>query len=447
MFPPELYLLVLELLSRRDDTASGALAILHLASTSHSHFGLASSWADRYARKDIQKIHELEATGEIPTVGASSRTGLSILCKRAAGICSVCNNRYVCNEPWTNLQVCDGCEPFYFPKISAQQLRQLYVFTPLGMEMTRGQKFEGRLISGVRYPSPGDKSRELGEKIFGPLYRWKDLQELISKKYLVGKREYGVGGSRERRSYRGEEYGYFCAPDETADANDWWPQALLWVKACAAWDLRLAPKSRNGLRPCMADMLVFREFRYRFDPTWCPKRTLQRELDDYFQCAGCWTDSKLWDKRPWRICNFPFQPRCLATSPLTSGAEVSQMWNELASYQNRCATVRAALKAFPCILQAPHFWGNFDLDEEGVGPKGAALLAAQAKLSWQGAPGRSFECLLLRLPNEMIEVRCLNLLGNCTNDVLESIPKSSKIDKVTGDPGGVYDYSQIETDI
>jgi hypothetical protein len=334
------------------------LAILHLASTSHSHFGLASSWADRYAKTDIQMIHELEAAGEIPKVGDSSRTGLSILCKRAAGICSVCNNRYVCTEPSTNLQVCDGCEPFYFPKISAQRLKWLYFTTELGMEATRNQKYRICYARAVRYPKTAEKIRGLGHQSFGPLYRWRDIQRLIAQQHIAEKQE-GDGGSQGQRTYVGEEYGYFCAPDEKAASERYWPHTLLWGRACARWDPQLTPEDRGRLRPCFSDMILFREFRYRFDPTWSPRspnRTVQMELDEYFQYARCWTDASLWNERPWRLCNFPHQPRCLTTTPSSSCSDWRQCMNELTFYQTQCAQIRAVLKSFPSILSMPNYW-------------------------------------------------------------------------------------------
>ena len=439
IFPPELYLRILEMLTPPDDTARGALAILNIASTSRSHYCLASHWANEFASNLIQKIRLLEERGDIPKQGNNSRTCLAILCKRAGGICAVCNNRYIHFEPRTKLQVCDGCEAFYFPKISVQRMRQLYEATEIGLEMMKDKECRTCFVRALKYSHSGEVGSALGEQTFGPLFLWADIQELIVKQYIVEKQDPNPGSWEQGPCYTGEEYGYFCAPNEKAVREPChWPHTFIWGRACARWDLRLSPERRLTLSPCMVDMLLFREFRYQFDRSWSPKRSLQTELDEYSQSARFWIDSSHWEMRPWRLCNFPHPPQCVITTPSTSESKLSKSWQHFTSYQTQCAKIRAVLKTFPLILRSPEGWGRCMSATES---KDEMRVLSSTDLSWKESDHPPIEFLLFRLNVESEDVHCMDLKGRCIIDALDCLSGVSRIDKVVRHSSSVEIFS------
>jgi hypothetical protein len=179
IFPPELYLLLLECLNCIDETAQGSVAILGVSLLSHSHYELVTSWVSRVAEEEILTMKELESKGNMPpTRNERPRTCLAIFCKKLSGICAVCNCRKETHELFTGIQLCQTCDALFFPKISLTRFNELFRATVLGQEKARDRKFRYRTQRTAGSDVAGLERQEPG-----PIFRWVDLQCLFSEAF------------------------------------------------------------------------------------------------------------------------------------------------------------------------------------------------------------------------------------------------------------------------
>jgi len=103
-------------------------------------------------------------------------------------------------------------------------------------------------------------------------------------------------------------------------------------------------------------MLLFTEFRYRFDPKWRPEPSPNHALARYLQCARHWATGRYWSFRPWRLCNFPRPIRSESVSKCNDQDLVHGSSNDNPAFwthQTLSAKIRTLLKAIPDILQSP----------------------------------------------------------------------------------------------
>ena len=350
-FPPELYLQLLEFLNYSDETARGSITILNLSLLSRSHHELISCWASRVAKDLRSRIMQEEAEGNIPSNNMRPQTCLSILCKRLAGICAVCNCRKDNDELFTGIQLCLTCDAFFFPKITATRFGDLFRVTILGEGNPRNLEFQRRRIC----PSTIVDAERLES---GPIFRWVDLNVLFSEGFYVRRRDQQPTQTAESKVYNMEEYGYFCPPNLKAYSKDYWPKSIVWATACSRWDDALAVSGRDVLRPSVMDMILLREFRYHFDRNWTSKRDLQYEMGEYFKIACHWVND--WGLRPWGLSNLPLRPRSSATDSILQTKHSKAKFD---IYQSHCAKLRKVLKIFPDILLVPRLWREYIADE------------------------------------------------------------------------------------
>jgi hypothetical protein len=269
--PPELYFMILENLRYPDETSKASLAILNLARTSRSHFNLINYWTEFSVSRA-----EFEARDILEDI-THGQTCLTRLCKQLSGICAICNNRANSrhNEFFTGLQLCQCCDVVYFPKISLQRLKEL--FRP---NLPRKSELRSRMAPGhmpiCMITDVNVYAIDYQDQIqHGPYYRWADVLGLV-RDGLIERVDYYAG---DDPYYNGEEYGYFVPADqELRDDERYWPEQLLLSQSNANGNINST--SRN-VPPHIAEIMLFREFRYRFDPAWRREESLEKKLQEY----------------------------------------------------------------------------------------------------------------------------------------------------------------------
>ena len=350
--------MILDTLFVFDETFEGSLALLNLASSSHLHWYLIDYWA----------TPELSGYFEYCRENHSTHTRLAMLCKGMSGICTICNNRalYPCvwTERFTSIRLCEGCESIYFPKISHKRL--LTIFRPTPRLIQDSKSYMPR---GIRIKLNMEKYK-FQEQFHGPFYPWGKIQELVTNGLFEEI-------PQTHLTYNGEEYGVFVPENQVNHDETYWPRQRLWLQCCVNGGRH--SDDRNKL-PHITEALLFREFRYRFDPTWRPEESLNKHLRDYLHVARHWAKSAYWTERPWRISNYPKSPR---SSFLTTTLEERINDPTFKSWQFHSAKLRALLKAFPDILRSPRTWCRCMTNEMRDSPiKEAVEIALRAKKHW-----------------------------------------------------------------
>ena len=176
---------------------------------------------------------------------------------------------------------------------------------------------------------------------------------------------------------------------------------------------------RSCLLPHLTDLLLLREFRYRFDPNWRPEACYDRKLEEYIQFVTPWADSGKWNDRPWAMQNFPKPPRFTFVAPnLRSLSE----WKKdcfYRAYQSICAKIRALCKIFPQILRAPEVWRRCMMVSHRHSTLAEDVKIALEKEGWRESPQKDCKFQIQNRDGEYdVEFvgRGFNLeYGNCQN--------------------------------
>ena len=401
--PAELLIIVLELLSNSEELEGGqnALAILNLALTSGALFRFVTSWASGRVKQDLNTLrYGLESKYAM----ASERlepSALSILCKQVAGLCSTCNNKQVRREFFTNLQVCHACDPFYFPKVSSRKLLREYYITPSAV-----QTFSRRLVPSWSLRLKVPDSSGIAQRC-GPVYRWSDIRDMITRGELSPKRALIFNNSEpDVKEYNCEEFGAFAPPDCRSSSPEIWPNAILWAYSSARWTPGKTSAVWNTFRPSTSDQIFYDEFRSRFESGWRHLQNDSEGLNHYISVARHWVDSGLWNSRPWRACNFPLQPRGFETAQNISESEQKRCIETLAAYRNHSAKLRAVIKAFPSILSSPQSWVCCVLEDESLSVQAAVVVAKEAYRTWTERKAQD-ETFYLRTHNLSYEIELI----------------------------------------
>jgi hypothetical protein len=351
LFPPELVFMVLENLTYHDETAFSSLTLYHFASTSRSFFQILTEWSSYIARFDIAKIEHLRSQGILPLL-ENYYSPLSILCRRLAGRCAFCQERQTRNELFSNLQTCDGCDEYYFPKISHTRVLSLYCVSKFCITEDPLITVDRRWIVGRgchAYKGLGNTGRDA--QIYGPFYLWKDIEQFAENTELVLNQT--PKSDMPESKYYSEELSYLETPTKFEHHYGIWQGILIWLAACSRWDPLFCPHRYARLNPITVEIIFLREFRYKFDPNWRPRGTEDEEYSEYFQIARHWKDAQNWVQRPWAAHNFLFPPKLLNNDPHATPLEKAIALREFRDYQLRCRKLRAVLVAFPDILRDP----------------------------------------------------------------------------------------------
>ena len=143
---------------------------------------------------------------------------------------------------------------------------------------------------------------------------------------------------------------YFYPPNSKAHSPEYWPRFLISETACRRSNHNLSVSDREILGLLTSDMILLREFRYRSTGTGHRKAIfwMRRENTVGFNRQTSW------QSRPWRLSNFPPQPRSLAAEPLSHGRSYDMVDFDI--YQSRCTRLRRILKVCPAALSSPALW-------------------------------------------------------------------------------------------
>jgi hypothetical protein len=338
--PPLVMLEILDWVAVPDGSSASALPLLNLALSCRGLFNLVNFWLREVRRADFEIFDS-----QSPDVCASLQpfSPLSRLCRRFGGICAYCNNRArhsLNGEIFTGLQLCHACEAFKFPKISEHGLRYTYIIANDSHHYLAGKHRQlTTLIDNAR-------------PFRSYLYKWSDIKELLETKRLLPRR-----ASRHyfEKRFRADEFSYFASKiawDTVLMGDKEFRESLL-LSDCEHW----AQDKELCASPLAYDIKLFMEFRYRFDSSWKPKQ-YREQVIEYIKTAWRWTGNLRWWKRPWKLCNFPQQPKCSITDPYATDADREQDLEDLRVYNEQCSRLRAIISAFPDILRAPDIWGK-----------------------------------------------------------------------------------------
>jgi hypothetical protein len=367
--PPELYLMIIEVLANSEDqTTKSALAILRLGHSSSSHRALISTWATRFgAKKDILELHQLQVQEQPWKRVNSEWTPISVLCKRLAGVCAICWNRQDGTEMFTRLQMCKPCAAFYAPKISFTRAARQYKLTSNSPELEEVLK-AGRQA----FPQPGDiefSSVNAQHGVPERIIAWRDVKDLLNRGYLERRsitfwfRGRMVSYPPPFDEWNAEEFGHFVDPDMPVsyDAREGVHYDLLWHQICQRRDLDTDITGR--VEYFTVDRLEFEEYRYKFDPSWVSYEFPEDAISEYLQTISRWLfDWKTWAERPWRVEAFPEQPRAMEVWYEKDQGDSrfwelqrlrNESWKQFRQYQTHCRTLRHLLKTCPGILAIP----------------------------------------------------------------------------------------------
>ena len=377
VLPRELYLIILKFLTYRDETAKASLTILHLALSSLSLHNLINAWASNLVQNEVSSIARLKFTKNCPR--GYSRTGLSILCKRYAGICDICTLRSASDEIFTKLQVCHACNLQFFPKITDKKLRSLYGshdadilhFWDLDFQFVSVPNDSSNLFSG-----------------FTKIYDLSDIYEFVLRCDLIRK-----GNLEEVEGpipSNGNGYGHFRSPNTYSLTNPRQYERTIWSEAYKRWDKSIDTWPPESLRPLEVEIILLKEFRYKFDPNWKPTQAFSFDEDckEYLSIAQYWANPLSWKHRPWRISNSPRQPPPLGIVDDIIGAQQALPEDGLEEHRLQCSRICAVFKAFPDILLSPGAWTRCLLDGHARSINDTRLIALKAARIWKGPLSR-----------------------------------------------------------
>jgi hypothetical protein len=276
-----------------------------------------------------------------------SSVAISVFCKRVGNICATCNNRARHShngETFTNLQLCQACESFLFPKISSTRLRKFFDISPNAEYKIQRSETLNSFRQAIQKPR-----RQA-------IFRWSDVEELIRDGSLTLNPIEFHDNKLYGRRLSSEEYSIFSADggdlvtwshrEELFIGHLWWDSVIHWAHELC-----------YRFHAIDVELILFKEFRYQFDSSWPPTRNKEDDIKVYSSFARYWATTQLvWKERPWRLQNFPLPPRCSISNPYTDEDDLREDEFDLAEYQHQCSKFRAIIKAFPDVLRSPKTW-------------------------------------------------------------------------------------------
>jgi hypothetical protein len=346
IFPPEVTCLVLQYLISPAETRDIVFDIRSLALTSHAFYDFLSGWASYMERHTIATLRELDLAHTLPSV-EFPRASLSLLLKRLANVCTFCDMRSYRAEPFTNLQVCTACEEEHFPKISLSKLKTFYSHPHGRKESWLG--VDSVMVVGPDYSSTNSCCSKPTPS--GPFFRWVDIQKLISMREITLNEPSTLQPSWDSNRFYNEDYHPLHPPH----CRTWeWHRNFLWSSASLRWNKGICPHQNSKLSEYRADLTLFQEFRYQFDPYFQPQDSERERRLDYFRIINCWKEN--WAARPWSLLNFPSLSQMSVTNPYVTEGQRLKVRRELQEYRYRCRKLRRVLGSSPDILWMPSTW-------------------------------------------------------------------------------------------
>ena len=334
--PTEVFLSVLDYLTKDCESPSEATSVLNLAMTCRGFRNVIESWATTETRQDLQTLSNLCIKDN-----SFRPSPLSVLGRRLGGICMFCSNRArqsSAGELFTHLPICRACEARKVPKISNINLDRLYIFS-------------GYLEDSL-------KTLESRENLDHRLYRWSDIEPMVVNGSLKKKGKQRKPADYHRDiPFNPEEYAEFGFEQLNKIKHDWLdmnselPQVFL-DDTMQTWNTPPFDK----YSPISIEVALFSEFHYRFHYSWQPKRTHQERVIEYASVARHWTEKDMWGQRPWRISAFPKTPRCSISNPYAHQFHKDVEQEAFSEHQRQCKLRRALIRSYPAILSCPDVW-------------------------------------------------------------------------------------------
>ena len=342
VFPPELYLMILDVLKIPDISGRASHAIYNLARCSRSMRALVEDWGSSLTNDKLERIVQTEQRARFP-LGKKSRSGLSVLCAGLAGFCEFCCKlKRVFGFFVNQLEVCEICHAVLNPCISRERLEAFY---------TQSETADKHVLDRIQKKYFLKGGNLVLSRAF---YSWRDIEELVRTGVLILKPE-----ATAAVGFYAEEYGLRKLFEESwHPSKNYWPRKVSLDRFELEWDY--SPKTTNislaELRPLTAEMGLLAQFRQRFDPNWEPPSGSDKDIVvEYSKIATTWIRFG-WDHRPWQIEKLPKQPRCLVATLYATGHEKEQSMKEIQNYVSYCTRLRAVIRAYPDILCSPRAW-------------------------------------------------------------------------------------------
>jgi len=229
---------------------------------------------------------------------------------------------------------------------------------------------------------------KIQDQFHGPIYRWDDIHKIIMDGLIEKVPQFDHDYS-QNACYSGEDYGSFTPSDQEDPDQHSWSELGVWLQSCENGNME---SLEWNISPYIAEVLLFREFRYRFDPAWQPEESSYKNLREYIHFARHWARHSYWNERPWRVQNFPRQPRSPFIFPKFTTLTERINDPSFKSYQFHSAKLRALLGAFPDILRSPLAWRRCMVNEmRDIPIKEAVEIALEEKNSWTEPKLKDFE--------------------------------------------------------
>ena len=336
--PPELFLRILEYLEEDFESIRAATAIIRLSQTCQGVYKLIERWAACKTSYEVSILSKLPKCAE--TQSSTPPSSLSILCRKIGGVCIFCSNRARYSpEMFTNLKVCSACEALRLPKISDVNLKRLYAFADGTEDIL--------------------ETMESRENLDHRLYRWCDIERLVTRGLLSKRPNFGVHHRSKFLPFNPEEYAEFCFHQHGITEVDYRDLhhsylGVMFIEGIIEhWNI----DSFNKYCPVLFELALYNDFRYRYDYSWTPKPTPKDQVAEFAHIARHWVrDKGLWSQRPWRLSAVPQTPRCCVTNPFAKEYHKSVDREAFLQYQQQCQLWRALIRAYPSILSNPDVW-------------------------------------------------------------------------------------------
>lgn len=364
--PYDLLLSILDFLKAPSGSTLGAAAILNLSLSCRGLYSFVSWYAGATLSPAKRRV-------------LYDISPISAMCRHVGNICGFCSNRARHSEHgevFTGLRLCHACETRRIHKISATRLWSDYT-TADGDKDQVNEILNGLerivILSGSDNATPSQT-----------LYLWENIEPLISDRTL--RLNQRIVKSLSDNLFSLEELGYFNIYSATTERSLRLKrhhfEALTWAEIVAKW-------GRNGTLPTSpleTDLLLYTEFRYRFDSLWEGPFSDLEWRNEYLSYSKYWASSVLWEYRPWRLRCFPCLPRNSVSNPFGHKKEDDEC--EFKRYQEQCSYLRSIIKIFPDILRAPATWNACTYRMRTRKYAKGKEVAAQAATSWKPSPGK-----------------------------------------------------------
>jgi hypothetical protein len=320
--PADMVFMILDCLLDCDPSHETSKALLALSLTCRQLSYLINAWSTFPTTSANVRLPDGTLL-PAPYFNNAQKLQLVDICKRLGWICATCNHRarmYPWIEPFTNLQICMGCDAYRFPKVSLWHIKEFYHC--VGEDWAELGNLESRAL--FRSSISDSTSRHKGL-----IFRRQDFNGLVAK----GKFVRVSNPSQPKVAIRVllEANGLFELGEPIMSAtssiidNLSSAMLLVWPNRNDGERIRhrvlvllcyLGLKFYPGCRTSASfgfpfdnnwDEILFDQFRFQFEPHW-RLDSIERKHDYYTSCAAERIGNGMWEHRPWSPDHFPLSP-------------------------------------------------------------------------------------------------------------------------------------------